>query len=106
MSKALLTAALATLIVPQVAPTMRGYASRYDPGVMEGVVNYRYETGYWRPVGGPWVMALVADCAQRDDPITQGFFTDNGIIMELDYETFTEGDENIGRDRGRGAPVH
>jgi len=118
MSKAVITAALATLIVPQVAPTMRGYASRYDSGVMEGVVNYRYETGYWRtpppenvsdiaayiavqdcnavgrvaevrPVGGPWVMALVADCAQRDDPITQGFFTDNGIIMELDYETFT-----------------
>lgn len=116
MSKAVITAALATLIVSQVAPTMRGYASRYDSGVMEGVVNYRYETGYWRttppenvstisayiavadcamvgrvvevrPVGGPWEMALVSDCAGADG--TPEWMAVNNVVMELDYPTFT-----------------
>lgn len=116
MSKAAVFAALATLIVPQFA-SVSGYASRYDEGVMEGVVAFRYDNGYWRvppppreemPSLGAYI--AVADCSlvgsvveirpadwewilalvadcAGDDGTPQWMLTNN-IIMELDYPTF------------------
>ena len=93
-----------------------GYASRYDPGVFEEVVNYRDINGWWRnvppvdrhlvagyaatsdcgqvgkvvymrPVGSSvWERVLVADCAGRD---SHQWMLDNSIVAELDYNLFT-----------------
>ena len=93
-----------------------GYASRYDPGVLEGVVGLRWQNDWWRvtppadwytvsgyaattdcgevgavvemrPVGSDrWERILVADCAGRD---SHWWMLDNRIAAELDYETFT-----------------
>lgn len=79
-----------------------GYASRYDPGVMEYVAEYHGhdlslydgalaalscddigEVWYIRPPGGDWLRVIVSDCA--GDGATFEWMRDNGIIVELSY---------------------
>ena len=93
----------------------QGYASRYDPQVLEGVVGLRWQNDWWRvtppadwytvsgyaattdcgevgavvemrPVGSDsWERILVADCAGRD---SHQWMLENQIVAELDYGTF------------------
>jgi hypothetical protein len=108
----LITAALA-LIAPPIEPDA-GYVSRYDAGVFQSVIEVRIERGYgyvppdWQSYDGylavldcstvgqevwarpgkgyPFERLLIADCA--GDASTVYWFTVNGIVGELDYETF------------------
>lgn len=97
-------------------PTVQtGYASRYDPGVLEGVIGRRFENDWWplipprdwytahgaaatadcgevgsvvemRPVGATrWERIFIADCAGRD---SHTWMLDNRIVAELDSATF------------------
>lgn len=107
---------LAAFVAPRV-PSQTGYASRYDPGVFEGVVAHRFANNWWRntppadwqtvagyaattdcaqvgqvalmrPVGATaWERVLVADCV--GDIQTLDWMLDNGIVAELDYNLFT-----------------
>lgn len=120
----LIAAAAVLLIV--VAPEMpaQGYASRYDPGVFEGVVDRRFREGWWRhqppgdwytvagyaavsdcalvgrvvlmrPVGATaWERVLVADCAGNDG--TPDWMRENAILTELDYGLFMRWSDSYG----------
>ena len=107
----------ALLIAPETTP-VTGYASRYAPGVFEGVVAHRFANGWWRntppsdwttvagyaattdcnqvgkivlmrPIGATrWERVLVADCAGNDG-YTMDWMLQNNIIVELDYTLFT-----------------
>ncbi len=88
-----------------------GYASAYAPEVMEEVVRFRMENGFWRNTPPPrWVHAdgyiatndcaqvglmatlvgptgdeyevLIADCAGHDSTL---WMTENRIVAELDW---------------------
>ncbi len=118
MTRLIAAALLITLTVaPEPGPAVRGYASRYDPGVFEGVVDLRWRHGWWRnmppydwttvagyaattdcdqvgtvvlmrPVGASrWERVLVADC--MGDIETMYWMIDNNIAAELDYALFT-----------------
>jgi hypothetical protein len=107
------------------APAVQtGYASRYDPGVIEGVIGRRFEHGWWpvtppydwyttrgaaathdcgevgrvvhmRPAGATrWERIFIADCAGRD---SHTWMLDNRIAVELDYATFTRWAATYGR---------
>lgn len=107
---------LALVDAPAAPPEpLVGWASRYDPAVLEGVVARRFQMGWWRtpppvdwytvagyaatadcaqvghvvemrPVGATrWERILVADCAGRD---SWQWMVDNRIVAELDFATF------------------
>lgn len=86
-----------------------GYASRYDPGVMEYVAAYhghdlaQYDGAiaalscdwigqewYIRQPGGEWYHVIVSDCA--GDGATFEWMRDNGILLELSYPLAVEFD--------------
>jgi len=85
-------------------------ASHYSPGIMQEVVANRHDMGqlstthdkfvavrdcdhigevlWLAPIGDPWEMFIVADCAMP--PGTDGAYewmTENNILVEVDYET-------------------
>lgn len=112
---------LAVLVAPETAATVpmveTGYASAYDPGVMERVVMDRYRLDMWRNtpprdwhdfdgyiastdcdrVGqvttlygpdGRAYSVLIADC--MGDDATAAWMVDNNIIAELDGRLWAE----------------
>jgi len=113
----LLPAALFLAVMMSDAAPLTGYASRYDPGVFEGVVDLRFRENWWRnqpphdwttvagyaattdcdqvgtvilmrPVGARrWERVLIADCSGPDG--TMDWMLSNRIVAELDYSLFT-----------------
>ena len=110
---ALLT--LAALVAPETRATdeVRGWASAYSAGVMDGVIRYRLDTGLWwhepprdwyisdgaiatnncRQVGlmmtlidpgGREYRVLVADCGGGADG-GSAWMTEHSIVAELDW---------------------
>lgn len=107
-----------------VALLLTGWASAYDPGVMQTVVEYRLEADAWR-VTPPhdWYMVagyvaamdcsrvgeiaylvdpsgkrhrvLIADCAGDDGPIDR--FDRHNIIVELDAQLWARLTSRFGR---------
>ena len=108
---------MSNLLLAATMLTATGYASRYDPGVFETVVNHRFANGWWRneppadwnmvagyaattdcgqvgkvvlmrPAGATtWERVLVADCP--GDGSTLDWMLANNIAVELDYNLFT-----------------
>lgn len=101
-----------------------GWASAYDPGVMQGVVEYRLENDVWRvPLPIDWYTVagyvaamdcsrvgevtylvdpaglrhrvLIADCAGDDGPIDR--FERDNIIVELDAQLWAKLTARFGR---------
>lgn len=95
------------------APIATGWASHYNPDIMESVVMVNYRHGNLPPhtavfdtyvavldcdyVGSTilirpahtrqWTTALVSDCACACHPDTISWMQDNNIIVELDFPT-------------------
>lgn len=92
-----------------------GWASQYDPGVMESVIGVRQSAGrtsytlptdlpqvssfiavrdcsnigdvwFIRPEGGEWERALVTDCAGIADGGLD-WMIKNNVVVEVDHET-------------------
>jgi len=110
-------ALIAMALLSPPSDTTTGWASAYAPGVMEGVVDYRFEQNWWRnsppdywraavgyvattdcaqvgrliharPVDAPvWSLLLVADCGGRGE-YGLDWMLRNNIIAELDAATF------------------
>jgi hypothetical protein len=106
--------ALIATALTLLSPPDNGYVSRYDAGVMERTIQVRIEHGYgyvpadWQSYDGylavldcatvgqevwarpgkgyPFERLLIADCAGHAS--TVHWFTVNGIVGEVDYETF------------------
>jgi hypothetical protein len=118
--------ALALLITPETRATneLRGYASAYDVGVMEQVIETRFANDWWpvvpargwyeshgaiaamdcRRVGtmatlvdpsGREYLVLIADCAGNDGPADR--FSKDNIIAELDAGLFEQLTAEFGR---------
>ena len=129
MPRALVTLALLLAAdVPDALPDggRHGYASAYAPGVMEGVVRWRLDTGTWRtPPPLDWYTAagyvatndcndggrmmtliapdgrayrvLAADCGGRGEGQGADRMTTNRIVAELDARLWAQLTERHGR---------